>query len=349
VKRSVLVWSTLVILLAARPLAAQDSLTVADTLPGWAINLGVHHTGLSLGNSSRWNGLRINFSDRAVREVNGINVTLWKPGRNRFGVYRGISVGLAPYGASFTGITLGIAGAVAERSMTGLNVGGLGLVANGDLRGVNASILGTVADGSMDGINVAGLGTVAEGDMEGISVAGLATVAQGHMYGVNVSGLATVAWGDMRGIGVSGLAAVSQGDMGPLTIAGLAAVAEGDVQGLTVAGLAVVGVGRVTGATVALGAVESATLIRGVAVAGYRVKAPRVQGFAIPVGWLRAGRLDGVSISAYNRVVGSQHGLTIGLVNYAKALHGMQLGIVNIAGNNHGLARVLPLINVHLR
>jgi hypothetical protein len=82
-------------------------------------------------------------------------------------------------------------------------------------------------------------------------------------------------------------------------------------------------------------------------VAGYRIKSPRVQGLAIPVAWLRAEQLEGASIGVYNRVVGSQVGLAIGLVNYAKELHGLQLGLINIAGNNRGLARVLPVLNLH--
>lgn len=62
---------------------------------------------------------------------------------------------------------------------------------------------------------------------------------------------------------------------------------------------------------------------------------------------LQAGHLSGVSISAYNRVIAVQRGLTIGLLNYARELHGFQVGVVNVAGNNRGLARVLPLVNFH--
>jgi hypothetical protein len=83
-------------------------------------------------------------------------------------------------------------------------------------------------------------------------------------------------------------------------------------------------------------------------VAGYRIKSPQVQGVAIPVAWLRAEQLDGASISIYNKVVGSQRGLTIGLLNYASELHGVQLGVINIAGNNRGFGHVLPVVNLHL-
>jgi hypothetical protein len=59
------------------------------------------------------------------------------------------------------------------------------------------------------------------------------------------------------------------------------------------------------------------------------------------------GRFGGISISAFNRIRGEQHGLAIGLVNYARELHGLQLGLVNIAANNPGWTRVLPLANAH--
>ena len=317
---------------APMPLLSQDTLTVADTLPGRALNLGAGHFGLSLGNSPRWNGIRINFRDRAVREVNGLNVTLWNPGKNRFAVYRGVSVGLGPYGASLMGLNVGVAGLVAERALYGVNLAGLG----------------TVSQGNMVGLNVAGLGTVAEGDMAGINLSGLGTVAQGRMRGFNFGGLATVAERGVTGLNIGGLAVVGEhGGVRGISVAGLAVVGEEGVKGVSVAGLAVVGDESVQGLTVTLGAIESGSLVRGWSVAGYRIKSPQVQGVAIPVAWLRTEALEGASISVYNRVVGTQRGLAIGLLNYARELHGVQLGVLNIAGNNRGVAHVLPVINLH--
>ena len=135
------------------PLLSQDTLTVADTLPGRAINLGIGHFGLSLGNSARWNGIRINIRDRAVRDVNGLNLTLGNPGKNRFAVYRGVSLGLGPYGATLMGLNVGLAGLVAERGLYGVNLAGLGVVSNGDMVGINISGLGTVSEGDMAGLN----------------------------------------------------------------------------------------------------------------------------------------------------------------------------------------------------
>jgi hypothetical protein len=57
------------------------------------------------------------------------------------------------------------------------------------------------------------------------------------------------------------------------------------------------------------------------------------------------GRFDGGSLSAVNNIRGEQHGLTLGLFNYAHDLHGAQIGLINISDNG-GNRRVLPLISV---
>jgi hypothetical protein len=47
-------------------------------------------------------------------------------------------------------------------------------------------------------------------------------------------------------------------------------------------------------------------------------------------------------------VRGEQHGLTIGLFNYAESLDGVQVGLLNYAGNNRAGLRWLPIANAHL-
>ena len=59
------------------------------------------------------------------------------------------------------------------------------------------------------------------------------------------------------------------------------------------------------------------------------------------------GRLTGVSLSAFNRILGEQHGLVIGIINYASSLHGVQLGLLNWAGNNRSGLKLLPIANAH--
>jgi len=88
--------------------------------------------------------------------------------------------------------------------------------------------------------------------------------------------------------------------------------------------------------------------VTGFAVGGFRVKAPRTAGAALAVGYTFSYSHTGLAAAVYNETRGPFRGLAIGLVNNARELHGVQLGVLNIARNNRGLARVLPLINVHL-
>ncbi len=334
--------------------------------PGYhALNLGVDGVGLSIGNSRRWTGLRINFRDNAVERVNGFNFTIWDAKHNETMEMRGLAFGIAgPVGGRFTGATIGVVGAVAEQGFRGLTLAGLGVVSNGDMRGISIAGLGVVSNGDMDGINISGLGTVADRSMRGLNVAGLGVVANRDMLGINVSGLGTVADGRMTGINLGGLAVVGNGSLGGLSAGGLAVVSNGAVDGVSAGGLAVVGNGRIRGITAAgLAVVTNGTMtglsvaglavvsnegLRGVAIGGVHVEGRWIEGLAISPIRTRTWDLTGVSVAGYNRIKGEQHGLTIGLYNYASGLHGVQLGIINNARNNRGLFRVLPFINVHM-
>ena len=54
---------------------------VAFVLPagGQVIDLAVNDKGLAIGDKPRMTGLRINFRDRALEEVTGVNITIWQP------------------------------------------------------------------------------------------------------------------------------------------------------------------------------------------------------------------------------------------------------------------------------
>ena len=56
----------------------------------------------------------------------------------------------------------------------------------------------------------------------------------------------------------------------------------------------------------------------------------------------------GLSLSAVNWIDGSQNGLSIGLLNYARRLRGVQIRLVNIVSNSQGWSRVLTLTNCRL-
>lgn len=55
------------------------------------------------------------------------------------------------------------------------------------------------------------------------------------------------------------------------------------------------------------------------------------------------GEFRGGSLSAWNRIQGTQHGVTIGLLNTARELHGVQIGLINVSENG-GKRLILPLI-----
>jgi hypothetical protein len=105
--------------------------------------------------------------------------------------------------------------------------------------------------------------------------------------------------------------------------------------------------GPIRGVAVAGGGI-GADRIAGVALAGLAVGASEVSGAVVAPAYFRieGGALRGVSVSAYNRIRGRQHGLAIGLLNIADELHGVQIGLINIARNKPSL-RVLPLVNYH--
>lgn len=351
---------------ALRLHAQDDRPTPPDTTPGRGLlNLGIHHTGISFGNSARWTGLRINFRDRGVERIDGINLTLWKAAKdaNRQAVVNGLSIGLVgPEAGQLNGINLGLVGSLSYRHSAGINIGGFGLVSDGRITGINVGGLGVVSDGPTSGINVAGLGVVADGGVAGITLAGLGvvadggvrgfaasglgTVADGGIVGVGIGGLATVADKGITGVGIGGLAVVADGGIHGIGIGGLAVVADRNITGLGIGGLAVVADDRISGASFSLGEINAAR-ITGISATAYRIRI-RESGLGwLVAGWIKARETTGFQIAAYNQVLGAQHGLAIGVFNSAAELHGMQIGLLNRAGNNRPPFRWLPILDVH--
>ena len=59
-----------------------------------SLDLKVGGYGISIGDSRRVNGLRLNFRDSRLEEVNGINVTIWHPYRDGGGRITGLAMGV---------------------------------------------------------------------------------------------------------------------------------------------------------------------------------------------------------------------------------------------------------------
>ena len=347
----------LLVLLTPLPLTAQRR-------GGGSLDLMIDGYEVSFGHNPRVNGLRINFRDRHLDRVNGVNLTLWQPYDEVGGTINGLGLGVVgPAADHLNGVSFGLGAPVAKQSLSGIGLGGLAVVSDGQARGFLLGGLASVVDGGVEGVSLGGLASVTEGPMEGLAAGLLATVT-GELTGIGLGGLATVTRGPFRGIGFGGLATVAGGSLEGISVGGLAVVAEGDVTGAHVGGLAVVGQWDVTGINAAgLAVVAADGDVRGVTLAGlaidarmgavegvsaalYRIRSHELMGFSM-AGWVDVRDMTGVSVAGFNKVQGRQTGLTIGVFNSARYLEGIQIGLLNHAANNREGLRWLPFFNAH--
>jgi hypothetical protein len=203
------------------------ALSLLVTLPASAqgLDLTIDHVGLGIGDVPRVIGLRLNYRDRHLERVDGVNATIWSPYDNGGnGEVRGLALGVPVTGAArIDGVALGIFGVGARERMRGIGVGGLGLGAN-----------------EMEGIMVGGLGVgTGSGDFTGVGVGGLGVGSGGSLRGIFVGGLGAGSGKDITGLVVGGLGAGASRDMKGIVIGGLGAGASGDATGLLVGGLGV--------------------------------------------------------------------------------------------------------------
>ncbi len=359
------------VLALALPLTALAQSDEGSQRSGPGLSLTVNSWGLALGNVPRVNGVRINWRDRYLEEVNGLNITLWHPidlpKDAPGGTVNGISLGLfAPAANRLNGINIGGVAVLARDRLWGVNLGGLAAVSEGTITGLNFGTLAVVGGQSVTGISLGGLAVVSEGPMLGLNVGGLAVVSEKGLTGVSVGPLgAVVAQGPIRGFQFGGLAVVSERELWGFQAAGLVTVTAGEVTGVSLAGLAVVGEDRITGLSIGGLAVVSAGPVRwlqagglavasdesvsGITLAGYRIHTPKLNGAAFALVTMTPTDLTGIGIGGYNDVRGIQRGITIGLLNRARELHGVQIGLFNYAENNPPLFRYLPVLNLHLK
>lgn len=338
-------------LLNVRPRALAALLLVLPLASGAAqgLDLTVNHVGVAIGDIPRVTGLRLNFRDRNLERVDGVNVTIWSPYSNaRYSVVRGLALGLPATGAGeIDGVAAGLFGVGAEDRIRGIGIGGVGLGAGGRLEGLMIGGIGVGSGGGMSGIGIGGIGLGSGGDLHGLFVGGIGVGGGGDLVGIAIGGIGVGVGGNVRGLTVAGIAAGAGGDVRGITVAGIASGAGGDVEGITVAGIAVGAGGTLRGLSVA-GIAVGAPRISGVAAA-LAVGGQEVRGVVLAPAWFKIerGEVRGVSISSFNQIKGVQRGLAIGIVNYAWELQGVQVGLINIARNNPRGRQVLPIANWH--
>lgn len=354
------------IFLAAAGLGSPSFAQSSPPENGTALNLTIGEVGVSIGDSERTTGLRLNDRDRHLQRVTGVNLTLRAPQDEASGTVNGLAVGLPLTGANrLRGIGLG-GGLAMETAMDGIAVGAVGLGSGERIRGIAVGGLGVGAGGRADGLLVGGLGAGAGSAVNGVLLGGLGAGAGDRANGVLVGGLGAGAGEDASGLLIGGLGAGAGDRATGLFVGGLGAGAGETVTGVGLslggvaagdhlAGIGVGGVGLAAGnrlSGIGIGGVGIATgdAITGLAVAGASVITPSLTGVSVAGGYTRTedGPLRGAVVSAYNDIRGPQHGLSIGLYNYTRALHGVQLGLINVARNNPDWARVLPVLNLNL-
>jgi hypothetical protein len=198
-----------------------------DTIPdGKAFNFPTKKNGISFGNSSEFNGIRINFADHNVRKINGLNVTFWlKMYQNQEAIVNGVSVGVIPTAKNMQPINIGLLGVGASPgNVNGLTIGGFVIGSGGNINGLSVSGLLTMADSdssAISGVVISGIGVGANHAINGLVLAGLGIGTEGSINGIaasllwinggrNCNGIALTAGfmdsDTLRGIAIAGYA-----------------------------------------------------------------------------------------------------------------------------------------------
>jgi len=315
-----------------------------------SLNIPSKYYGLSVGNSKEFTGVRFNFRDNHVREINGLNFTLWKAGKqNTDAVVNGISVGIIPSAGYLKGIQLGIVGVAAEYEVKGISIGLLGAGSGKDLSGIGIGGLGIGSGGSLTGIFIGGLGAGAGGDVKGIVFGGLGAGAGGNMTGISLGILGAGAGGYINGIVIGGLGAGTGASASGILIGGLGVGTGEDMTGIVFGGVGA-GCGKELKGVAIGGLGVGAPIVKGLVFGGFGTGGQDVQGVMLSGFWNQIsseGSLTGLSASAFNLIKGNQTGISLGIVNYTWHLNGFQIGLINYVKDNPKFLKLLPIINAH--
>jgi hypothetical protein len=192
------------------------ALTAQDTLyRGKALNIPFRKYGLSIGNSSEFNGIRINFEDKNVKRINGLNVTFWSDNFLRFekwineanysSVINGISIGVMSTAGSMQPINIGLLCVRASpNNLNGLSIGGI-TVLSGNNNGLSISGLLTQT-AVINGIAISGLFVAGVRGINGLAIGGLVVSSDTRdINGVAFSPGVLYCGNNFKGVGTSGI------------------------------------------------------------------------------------------------------------------------------------------------
>lgn len=191
-----------ILLMEGLCLSAQDSISNCK-----AINFPFRKYGISIGNSCEFTGIRINFADKNVKRINGLNVTFWvknlsidKFPNNYDAVVNGITLGVIPVGGSMQPINIGLIG-IGAKKLNGLTVGGLSIHSFGEINGVCISGLAS-AGSNINGLSINGLWTESS-VISGFAVSGFIVGVDETINGFAFGGFGVASSGKINGITAS--------------------------------------------------------------------------------------------------------------------------------------------------
>jgi len=329
-------------------LAPAFLLALPLSLGAQVLDLTINNTGIAIGDKPRVNGLRINFRDRKLDHVNGANITVWSPYEPPSGVVNGFAIGLPATGAkNITGISVGVLGVGAQNSISGISIGGAGIGSGGELRGIMLGGIGVGSGGGIHGLSLGLIGVGSGGPIRGIQVGAIGVGGGSELSGISIGGIGAGSAGRVSGLAIGGIGVGGGGGITGIGIGGIGVGSGGDVNGLMIGGVGVGSGGMLQGVAIG-GAGVGAPRIKGLAIGGLGVGGADVHAIVLTAGYFKIedrGRFDGTALASVSNIRGAQHGLTIGLFNYANQLHGAQIGLINVSDNG-GRRRVLPLLSV---
>jgi hypothetical protein len=311
------------------------------------LDLTVNDVGIAIGDAPSVTGLRLNFRDRYLERVTGVNITIWTP-YEATGDVQGIAIGLPATGAyRIDGLAVALGGVAAEERLRGIAIAPIGAGSGREITGLIVTGIGAGSGGRVTGVGVGGIGIGSGGGVRGLMIGGVGVGTGGRLSGITIAGVGAGAGGGVDGLTIAGLGIGSGGHVRGISVAGLGVGAGGGVTGVTVAGLGIGSGGEIRGLAIAGGGLGSPKLT-GIFITGIGAGTLDFNGGMIAPFYFRIerdGSMRGVSVSAFNRLSGVQHGLTIGVLNIAEELRGVQIGLINIARRNPKGRRVLPIAN----
>jgi len=178
-----------------------------------AVNIPLKKYGISFGNSSEFNGIRLNLADKDIKRINGLNVTFWARKLKYWSdnvqmqksLVNGISTGIIPTCGTMNGINSGLLRVVAMKEMNGLSLSVLNLSSKGNINGVSFSGLITQCD-VLSGFAVSGLAAAGTGGINGLAIGGVTVSSdRSDINGVAATLGVLYCGNDFYGLGISGI------------------------------------------------------------------------------------------------------------------------------------------------